>query len=178
MARHVVLLRGMNIGARRMRMADLRAALEAAGHGDVRTLLQSGNVVLDADATGDELRRELEATISAAAGFACPVVLRTREELGAVLAANPLAGVADDPRRHQVTFLDRAPDPAVAAELHALDVAPEAVVVVGRELHAWHPDGIGRSPLAERLARLALPDVTATSRNWATVTKLAALADG
>jgi uncharacterized protein (DUF1697 family) len=103
------------------------------------------------------------------------VVVRTRAELEDVVARNPLGAVATDPRLHQVTFLSGEPDPEAVRALVALDVAPEQVVISGREIHAWHPGGIQGSRLARRLAdsRLGVP---ATARNWNTVTKLLALA--
>ncbi len=176
MPRYAALLRGMNIGDRRMKMADLRAAVEGAGFADVATLLQSGNVVFSADEEDEQaLRSRLEQAIEIAAGFASPVVLRTRDELAGVLERNPLADVADDPRRYQVTFLS-APLPADAvAEIEALDAAPEAIAVAGREIYTWHPGGIGRSPLWGRLSKLPRQGALGTSRNWATVEKLLAL---
>jgi uncharacterized protein (DUF1697 family) len=179
MTRYVVLLRGVNLGPhRRVPMADLRALLGEAGHGDVRTLLASGNVVLTSDLEPDALRRDVEERMAARFGMEVPVVVRTRDELAAVVADHPLRDVADEPRRLQVTFLSEPVDATAVRELEALAVAPEALVVRGRELHTWHPDGIGRSALALALTRRPARGVVATSRNWATVTKLLALADG
>jgi uncharacterized protein (DUF1697 family) len=104
------------------------------------------------------------------------VVVRTRDELADVVARDPLGEVADDPRRYQVSFLSGMPDAAVIRELEAQDVAPERFVVSGREIYAWYPSGIQRSPLARLLSDDRL-GVTATARNWNTVTKLLALAD-
>ncbi|MGH8300727.1 MAG: DUF1697 domain-containing protein, partial [Steroidobacteraceae bacterium] len=82
---HVVMLRGINLGpSRRVPMADLRALLATAGHGDVRTYLQSGNVVLRSDATPEQLEASARALISQRFGFQVPVVVRTRPELAAV----------------------------------------------------------------------------------------------
>jgi uncharacterized protein (DUF1697 family) len=176
MATHVALLRGINVGPhRRVPMADLRAVLTAAGYGDVRTHLQSGNVVLTSDLAASALARAVEQHIATGLGVDVDVVVRTRAELEDVVARNPLGAVATDPRLHQVTFLSGEPDPEAVRALVALDVAPEQVVISGREIHAWHPGGIQGSRLARRLAdsRLGVP---ATARNWNTVTKLLALA--
>lgn len=178
MARQILLLRGINLGARRrVSMADLRALLTEAGHADVRTHLQSGNVLLTSDEPPERLGELVECQIQAALGLEVPVVVRTRDEVADVVAANPLAGVADDPKLLQVSFLSAAPAPGVAEELEAADVAPERVAVWGREIYAWHPNGIQGSPLARILSDRRL-GVTATARNWATVTKLLELADG
>ncbi len=156
-------------------MAGLREALAEAGHPEARTLGQSGNVVLASSEAPDAVARRIEELVEAAFGVSSGVLTRSREELEAVVAADPLAGVATDPRRHQVLFLATAPDPAVADAIAALDVAPEQVVLDGRELHCWHPDGIRDSRLSRRLDALDLGPA-ATARNWNTIVKLVALA--
>jgi uncharacterized protein (DUF1697 family) len=158
-------------------MGDLRGLLESLGAHDVRTYLQSGNVVLTSTKSPPRLVQELEREIAANLGVDARVVVRTRDELADVIERNPLAGVAEDPKRYQVSFLSAEPDADVARELAGADLAPERVIVSGREIYAWHPNGIQRSPLAGMLTDRRL-GVTATARNWNTVTKLLALADG
>ena len=178
MQQQVALLRGINLGTvRRVAMADLRALLESLGYEDVRILGQTGNAVFRASGGSEEVGREIERRLAADLGVETPVVTRTRDELAAVIAHDPLGGVATDPKRHQVTFLAAEPSPAVVAALEAADFGAERLAIAGREIHAWHPDGIGRSPLARRLTDQRL-GVTATARNWAVLTKLLALADG
>lgn len=177
MARHIVLLRGVNLGARnRISMPELRELLADAGFDDVRTYLQSGNVVLSSDASPDEVVRECEEQIAARFGLDIRVVVRTRDDLAEVVRRDPLGKVAVNPKRYQVTFLTVEPAPEVMRKLAAATAPPEQLVHVGRELYAWHPDGVGRSRLGTLLAGRAL-GVTATARNWTTVTKLLALAD-
>jgi len=148
--RQIALLRGINLGSRRrVAMPKLRELLEGLGYEDVRTHLQSGNVVLSAAATGAELAK--------------------------VVARNPLADFAEDPARYLVSFLSAKPDRAAVRDLKALDVPPEQFVVHGREVYAWHPNGVQRSKLFKALADGAL-GVTATARNWNTVTRLLELA--
>jgi uncharacterized protein (DUF1697 family) len=176
MPRHIALLRGINLGSRRrVPMGDLRELLAGLGYEDVRTLLQSGNVVLSSDETPEQVRRRLAAEISQAFGFAVDVVVRGRDELAQVVARDPFGELASDPKRYQVSFLSAEPAPEVARELAAADIAPERVVLSGREIYAWHADGIQRSPLAKLLSDEKL-GVTATARNWNTVTKLLELA--
>jgi uncharacterized protein (DUF1697 family) len=175
--RQIALLRGINLGSnRRVSMGALRELLTGRGYEDVRTHLQSGNVLLTAAATGERLERELEQAIAAELGIETDVIVRTRDELAKVVARNPLRKVADNPSRYLVSFLAAKPDPKLVRELTKLDVAPEQFVVDGRELYAWHPDGVQRSTLNKALAEGRL-GVTATARNWNTVTKLLALAD-
>jgi uncharacterized protein (DUF1697 family) len=173
----VVLLRGINIGARnRIAMPALRTALEEAGFGDVRTYVQSGNVVLTSRAGPPKVAAACERAIAESFGLEIPVVARTRDELADVVARDPLGGVAKNAKRYQVTFLRDELDPATVGKLEAAAAAGERVVVSGREVYAWHPEGVARSKLATLLARPGL-GTTATARNWTTVTALLALAD-
>jgi uncharacterized protein (DUF1697 family) len=175
--RHVLLLRGINLGpTRRVPMADLRTALTEAGYGDVRTYVQSGNVVLSAPGPPAELESEAERVISDRFGFDVPVVARSRDELAAVVALNPLGEVATDPKRYQVSFLSEAVADDVVETLQAAAVGEERLVAHGRELYAWHPEGVARSKMWNALAGKGLGTV-ATARNWTTVTTLLAMAD-
>ena len=168
----VVLLRGINLGRhRRVKMADLRALLEDAGYRHVRTLLQSGNVVLEADEAAGEAAERIEAALAQGLGFPVDVVARTGEELAAVVAANPLGDVATDGSRHFVVFLSEAPEPDAVAALQARDFGPERWALEGRELHLWCPEGVQDSPLM-KAAAAPRDGPTATARNWNTVTKL------
>jgi uncharacterized protein (DUF1697 family) len=178
MARQIALLRGINLGpVRRVSMPELRTVLADAGYADAQTLLQSGNIVLTSKKRPDKLARDLEQLIEERLGVEAPVIVRTRDELAAIIEHDPLGDVADDPKRHVVYFLDGEPAPEVVRDLEAEDVAPEALAFAGREIHTWHPDGIQRSPLVKLLTDKRL-GVTYTARNWNTVTKLLALADG
>ena len=171
------MLRGINLGpSRRIPMAELRALLADAGYEDVRTYVQSGNIVLTSKEKPAKLGRRIDEVISERFGFEVPVVVRTRDELAQVVAANPLADVADNPKRYQVSFLVKPLAADVVERLQALAVEPEAVVVDGREIYAWHPAGVARSKLWNWLAGKGL-GVTATARNWTTVTTLLEMAD-
>src|SRR5262245_28482296 len=106
MARLIVLLRGINLGPRnRVSMPELREALEDAGYDDVRTYLQSGNVVLTSTESAKKVGRECERVIADRFGLEIDVVVRTRNELAKVVERNPLGRVAKDPKRYQVSFL-------------------------------------------------------------------------
>jgi uncharacterized protein (DUF1697 family) len=177
MARLVVLLRGINVGSRnRISMPELREALEDAGYDDVRTYLQSGNVVLTSPGSAKKVARDCERLIADRFGLEIGVVARTRNELAKVVKRNPLARVAKDPKRYQVSFLERKPTAKIVRELESVADDREEVVSIGREIYAWHPAGVARSKLWAQLAGKNL-GVTATARNWTTVTKLLELAD-
>jgi uncharacterized protein (DUF1697 family) len=156
-------------------MAKLREALEDGGFAEVRTHLQSGNVVLQSKTKPEQTGRKCERVIEDEFGLAIDVVVRTPAELERVVKRNPLGKVAKDPKRYQVSFLA---GPLPAASKHKLKEAlqePEELVFSGREIYAWHPNGVARSKLWAALAGRGL-GVTATARNWTTVTKLLELA--
>jgi len=157
-------------------MPALREALEESGYDDVRTYVQSGNVVLSSTASAKQASRDIERLIADRFGLEIAVVARTRSELAKVVQGNPLGRVAKDPKRYQVSFLETKPSAKTIRELEAVAAAEEEVVSIGREIYAWHPDGVARSKLWAKLAGKNL-GTTATSRNWTTVTKLLELAD-
>ena len=177
MARLIVLLRGVNLAGRnRVAMPQLREALEESGYEKVSTYVQSGNVVLSSKAPPKRVGTAVENLIAERFGLDISVVVRTRAQLAAVVKRNPFGKVAKNPKLYQVTFLDKAPPAEVMRKLEAAAAGKEQVVHVGRELYAWHPDGVGRSKLAALLAGKGL-GVTATARNWRTVTRLLEMAD-
>lgn len=154
-------------------MPKLRDALEKAGFADVRTYLQSGNVVVSSRSKPEETVRRV---IAKEFGLDIAVVTRTRAQLAEVVERNPLARVAKNPKRYQVSFLDAKPSRDVVRRIEAAAAPKERVVVDGREVYAWHPDTVARSKLWALLAGQSL-GVTATARNWTTVTKLLELAN-
>jgi uncharacterized protein (DUF1697 family) len=174
--RQVALLRGVNVGtAKRVAMADLRTLVESLGYTDVRTLLNSGNVIYTAPgvAPADAAAR-IEEALAARLGVSAMVVALVAQELTAAVANNPLAEVADNPSRLLV---------AVPADQHAStrlqplleqDWRPEALALGPRVAYLWCPGGVIASRVLAAVGR-ALGDAV-TSRNWATMTKLQALA--
>ena len=175
--RQIVLLRGINLGSRnRIAMPALRELLSDAGFADVRTYVQSGNVVLSSDDPPERVAERCRESVAEALGLDIAVVARTRDELAEVVRLNPLERVAVNPKRYQVTFLSGELDPEPLQRITALAAGGERLLAVGRELYSWHPEGIGRSKLWAKLASSSL-EVTATARNWNTVTNLLAIAD-
>ena len=157
-------------------MAHLRDALEEVGFDDVRTYLQSGNVVLSSPKKSEDVARMCERAIAERVGLDIDVVVRSRADLARVVQRNPLGDVATNPKRYQVSFLASKPPAGLERRLAAAAAQQERFAVRGREVYAWHPDGVARSKLWALLAGRKL-GVTATSRNWTTVTKLLELAD-
>lgn len=176
--RQILLLRAINVGRRnRVAMPALRELLADAGLKDVSTYLQSGNVIVSSAAAPERLARKCERQIKDALGLEIAVIVRTRDQLAAVVKRNPLGKLAEDPKLYQVSFCDGEPDAAAVRKLAERALGGERLLVHGREVYGWFPDGVGRSRLAAQLGKQGL-GVSATARNWSTVTKLLELADG
>ncbi len=156
-------------------MADLRALVEGLGYGDVRTLLNSGNVVFTVrGASRASAAPRIEKAMAAELGVSARVTVITAAELATAIDENPLLGVAHDPSRLLVSVLGKPADRARLAALAKQKWAPDALAVGSRVAYLWCAEGILASPLALAVGR-ALGD-GATSRNWATMLKLKALA--
>jgi uncharacterized protein (DUF1697 family) len=172
---YVALLRGINLGAkRRLAMADLRELLEGLGYDEVRTHLQSGNVVLRTSGSAAALKRKIEAALATHCGFDVEVVVRTKAQLDTVIAQNPFKDEAGDNARYLVVFLEKAPPAAWRRSIDAGDYEPDEVAVHGKEIYLWLPTGVHNSKLAREATGKGVG--AATARNWNVVTKLAELA--
>ena len=171
----IVLLRGINVGrAKRVAMADLRAMLEELGYEHVRTLLNSGNVVLKGGASSDVAARIEEALLKRL-GVSSRVTVLAAAELTAVVHDNPMLDIANHPSRLQVAFLA---DPADRPRLESLleqDWQPEALSLGMRVAYMWCPNGLSKSALGKAVGKVLKDRVT--TRTWSTVLKLHALAE-
>ncbi|MGD0877236.1 MAG: DUF1697 domain-containing protein [Anaerolineales bacterium] len=157
-------------------MADLRALVAELSYSGVRTLLNSGNVVFDADETDTaEASARIEQALDAHLHVSAQVLVLSAAGLAAVVAGNPLTGIASDPSRLMVTFHSGPVDPGRLEHLLLQDWSPEALALGAHSAYLWCPAGFIKSRLA-RAAERALADSLATTRNWATVLKLDALA--
>jgi uncharacterized protein (DUF1697 family) len=177
MARHLALLRGINVGGNQLvAMADLRAMFDRLGLGPVQSLLQSGNIVFESEGrTTAQLESLLEAEALKRFKLTAPFFVRTAPEWKAAVAANPFPKAAkDDPSHLVVLFLKKAPTPAAIQGLQAAIVGREQVEAVGRQAYLVYSDGIGRSLLTPGIVDAKLGQ-RGTGRNWNTVLKLAAL---
>lgn len=171
---YVCLIRGINVGGRNIiKMDQLRKAFEALGYEDVRTYVQSGNVVFKAGerAPGD-LARKIEKMILDEFGIPAYVTVKTPEEIQHAIKRNPfLKKKGMDVSKLHVTFLDRAPGKAAFKGLEALIVSPERFRYSGREIYLYCPNGYGQSKLTNNTLERIL-SVKATTRNWNTVNKV------
>lgn len=174
MSAYIALLRAVNVGGTKVAMAELRALAEAIGLARPRTLLNSGNLVFEAEGPAEALERRLEAAIEARFGGPVPVLVRSAEAWAALLAANPYPDEArDDPSHLLVMPLKAAPADRCEAALNAAIKGRERARVIGDVAWLVYPDGIGESKLTIQVVERHLGTV-GTARNWNTSVKLAA----
>ena len=184
----VALLRGINVGGhRRLPMADLRALLQDLGYRDVRTYIQSGNVVCDTIAAGPrgasgKRTQAVEKAVSAAIlerfSLTVPVMVRRADEWRAVVANNPFLRAAPDLDQSTlfVGFMSRPPDADRIAAIDRDRSPPDEFVIHGREIYLHYPHGRQKTRLVNDWFERAL-GIDSTMRNWRTVNRLLALLD-
>ena len=174
--RFVALLRGINVGGHKpVSMSDLRDFMTALGLGDVRSLLQSGNLLFSRGrCPAADLEVLLEAEAQKRLGLACDFFVRSGREWDELVADNPFPDeAARDPGHLVAVCLKDAPPEEVVGALRKAIAGKEAVAAVGRILYVVYPEGIGRSKLTHALIEKKLA-TRGTGRNWNTVLKLAA----
>jgi uncharacterized protein (DUF1697 family) len=171
MKTYIALFRGINVGGNHMLpMKELKVVLEKNDCQDVRTYIQSGNVILNSPSDAAQLAKRLTAAVSKSHGFAPRVLLLSRAELARAAAANPFPGAAENPKNVHLFFLDGVPKNPDLKALEALKTKTEAFALKGRVFYLHTPDGFGTSKLAARAMKFL--GVEATARNWRTVTTL------
>jgi uncharacterized protein (DUF1697 family) len=170
---HIALLRGINVGGRnKLPMKSLVSMFGDAGCTNVRTYIQSGNVVFEAEpALARQIPTVITKSIFEHFGFNIPVVTRTADEFGKIINANPFLRADADERALHVAFLADLPD---RTRLEALDPdrsPPDEFVVVDREIYLYCPNGLARSKLTNAYFDSKL-NTTSTLRNWRTTLKI------
>jgi uncharacterized protein (DUF1697 family) len=172
MATYIAFLRAVNVGGRKVPMADLRRRVEEAGFTDVVTHIQSGNLRVGSTLrSAAKVEARLEKAMSAAFGFDIPAIVRRPGELVELVKASP-ANPLGDGARHYVSFLRDKPSASQVKAMHAWDVDGERMVVVGRDVHLWFEKPSHEAKLNNtRVEKLA--GTQATNRSWTVVTALA-----
>jgi uncharacterized protein (DUF1697 family) len=172
MTRYAAFLRGVNLGKRTVRSADLKAAFEAMGFGNVKTLLASGNVLFDAR-SGKGLKEKIEAGLHDAFGFRIGVVLRSLDELRAMVESDPFNGVTESEaaRLHVTLTAEPLPDgfefPGIENDFDIPRIDARAIVIIAyRKPEGTYLSG-GQLDLEKGIPKTAL----VTSRNWNTILK-------
>jgi len=175
--RYAALLRSINIGGRTLPMPELAAIFTAAGCTAVKTYIQSGNVVFTKAGAVDDLAATVERAIEKHAGFSAPVILRSQDELRALLADAPFADPKSEKPALYVMFLATAPTKAQIAALDPNRSPGHEFRVHGKHIYLLCPDGFGTSKLTNAYfdAKLA---TTSTNRNFRTIRKLLEMCEG
>lgn len=166
----IALLRGINVGRNTLKMDRLRDICFSLRAQDVRTYVQSGNVVFKAEGSAEKWQRDLEKSLADECRLPVSVMVRTAAELAKIAASNPFLRKKDiDIARLAVTFLQQAPTKQALAELASIELANERYYHTDRELYIYCPDGFAKAKLY--LLDKVLAQKT-TVRNWNTITKL------
>jgi uncharacterized protein (DUF1697 family) len=173
MPTYIALLRGINLGPRnKIAMADLRELLQSLGHENVRTLILSGNAIFTSRRRSiPRLERQIERAIKQRFGHEIRVLIRSADEMAAVVDGNPLAGRATDGSRLFALFLERDPDRRRVDAIDADAFAPEEFRLGDRVIYVLVRWGVQGSKLLPALSDKRL-GVAMTNRAWDTVTKL------
>jgi uncharacterized protein (DUF1697 family) len=168
----VALLRAVNVGGARVPMADLRTLLDREGLGEVRTHLQSGNVIVTASsADPSRVSKVIEKVIGDWLGLSIRVIVRNREEMAKVVDSNPFVEAGMNPTMLHAVFLESKPSVDRVAGLDPDRSPPDRFTVSDREIYVHYRDGSGRSKLDLSYFERKL-GVSGTARNWNTVTRL------
>jgi uncharacterized protein (DUF1697 family) len=176
----VAMLRGVNVGGyQKISMAALRTLCASLGLRDVQTYIQSGNLIFREDGKDPvALARSLEKAIEGEFGFRPAVIVRTASELRKVIAKNPFAGRAGiEPNRLLVVFMDSTPTKQARDQVLGLPCEPEELRINGREVYIYYPNGMAR-PKIPLIKIEKMLQCASTGRNWNTVSKLLAMAEG
>ena len=174
LSRYIALIRGINVGrAKRISMSDLKALFSALGHENVRTLLNSGNVLFHAprQASG-KLSAAIESAIFAHCGVSASTIVIDANDFSKIIDENPLLHVAIDHSRHLIAFVA---NPKLLTSLNPLlkqSWAPDMLAISARAAYLWCEAGVLDSKLSQAFGRKAKEGIT--TRNWATVLKLQA----
>jgi len=176
MMTYIAMLRGINVGrGKAVKMERLRTSFTALGFGEVRTYVQSGNVVFQSERKS-ELIRTIEAKIQHDFGFTVPVLIKTSKELAQIVRDNPLLRVKGiDVSKLHVTFLSDAPPKTAAKVLEDLATTRERFRILNCEIYLYCPDGYGNSKLTNNTIEKKF-SLVATTRNWRTVNALLEMA--
>ena len=176
----IAMLRGINVsGHKIVKMERLRATFEGLGFGNVQSYVQSGNVVFEAKAAAPTgIAETIVRRIERDFGFSVPVTVVTAQEMGRIFRENPfLKEAGADLSKLHVTFLADTPAAAGLTRMGALPAGPDRFHWRSRCVYLHCPQGYGNTKLSNNAIEQALA-VSATTRNWKTVTTLHQMAVG
>lgn len=175
---YISMIRGINVGGKRIKMEDLRDLYGSLGFETVKTYIQSGNVIFKSDNDDSEdLAEQIQQKIFQTFNYQVEVVIRTMEELKKVIRSSPYADKEEE--YLHVTFLSDTPSEAMVQTIDPENIkgikSSEEFVVQSREIYLYLPHGYGRTKLNNNFFEKKL-GLNATTRNWKTVNKLLQMA--
>ena len=172
MTTFIALFRGINVGGRnKLPMKDLASLMENMGLKNVKTYIQSGNVVFDSDSPGNaDLAAKIEGSIEKSHGFRPGLIILSKKAIDQAISANPFPEGDAEPNTVHLTFLSAIPANPDIEALERIRAPSERFVLKGPVFYLHAPEGIGRSRLAARIEKSL--GVSGTARNWRTVIKL------
>ena len=179
MNHYISLLHGINVGGqRRIRMEELRALYESLNFNNVRTYIQSGNVIFDSHKSSiSGLTNTIETAIEQTFGFSVTTLIRKKKEFYNLIESNPFLDECNgDITKLHVTFLSDTPSSSSVIEIKEVDYGSDQLFISGKEIHLYCPNGYGRTKLSNSFFERKL-GMSATTRNWKTVTTLFDLSD-
>jgi uncharacterized protein (DUF1697 family) len=170
----IALLRGINVGGHHtIKMAELKNLLETMGLNNVKTYIQSGNVLFESEKDAEQLTLEIEAGITKTFGFPVPVILRTSVEFEQIIKNCPFPSDSlKEGESVQIAFLAGEPSTEGINHLNTFKSERDECKIKGKEVYLFFRQSFRNSKLATQLPKLGVP---ATVRNWKTVNKLATL---
>jgi uncharacterized protein (DUF1697 family) len=175
---YLALLRGINLaGKNALPMKELARMFGDSGCTEVRTFIQSGNVIFKAQSGAQKITEVIKGNIENRFGYRIPIILRTSEQLRKTIRDNPFLAAGVDEKALHVYFLASSPDASAIAGLDPARSAPDAFHALGNEIYLCLPNGMARTKLTNAYFDSKLSTIC-TARNWATVLKLAAMMEG
>lgn len=173
---YIALLRGINVGGKVLKMADLKDAVAPLGLDDVRTYLQSGNMVFrTTEAEERAVATRISEAIRAHRAIDVTVMVRNAEQWRRVVSGNPYPQAVERPKTVHAFILDRMPETSRLDALKEKEAGREEWRIVGDTLYLHTPDGFGKSVLGQLVERIL--KVPMTARNWNTVLALREMAE-
>jgi uncharacterized protein (DUF1697 family) len=179
MITYIAILRGINVSGKRIiKMDALKKMLTELNFENVRTYIQSGNIVFEAQNTNaNQLEKTLSEEIKKQFGFDVPVIVLDIDELKSIITKNPfINNKTIDPLHLHITFLNEEPVKAIAAKIPVTDYLPDEFLVIGKAVYLHCPNGYGNTKLNNTFFENKLK-VSATTRNWKTTCQLLKIAE-
>lgn len=170
--KYIALLRGVNVGGKRIKMASLKVVFESMGFLNVKTYLQSGNVIFKNKSSNmEKITRDIERRICKTFGFLVKVIIRSENELEDIIKNNPFTAQNAEINNLYVSFLLYMPDKEILTNLDKYKGDKEKFEINGREIYLYLPNGYARTKLTNNMLEKKLKTVV-TTRNWKTTNKL------